>query len=196
MTPTDHESRIREPQAMTQDLLPLPSMLSTDHPLWRAILAWEDAPEGPEAGKAADHIDKVFADQMRAYARDNLAAAPQPAPVVPDGNPWARLDQVDLGPLKITLTNPDAALAFLQRAGLVGADGKLTEAYGGDSAAPQPQAAQAVGGGEREALQIIADWNSHTTEFAVDYGSNGVRDFYRNIARAALQSAQAVGEAK
>lgn len=37
-----------------------------------------------------------------------------------------------------------------------------------------------------QALQQIADWNSHTTEYAVDYGSNGVRDFYRNIARAAL----------
>lgn len=40
------------------------------------------------------------------------------------------------------------------------------------------------------ALQEIADWNSHTTEFAVDYGSNGVRDFYRGIARAALSATQ------
>ncbi len=43
-----------------------------------------------------------------------------------------------------------------------------------------------------QALQQIADWNSHTTEYAVDYGSNGVRDFYRNIARAALSAAQPV----
>ena len=41
-----------------------------------------------------------------------------------------------------------------------------------------------------QALQEIADWNSHTTEFAVDYGSNGVRDFYRGIARAALSATQ------
>lgn len=41
-----------------------------------------------------------------------------------------------------------------------------------------------------QALQEIADWNSHTTEFAVDYGSNGVRDFYRCIARAALSATQ------
>ena len=41
-----------------------------------------------------------------------------------------------------------------------------------------------------QALQQIADWNSHTTEFAVDYGSNGVRDFYRNIARLALSATQ------
>ena len=41
-----------------------------------------------------------------------------------------------------------------------------------------------------QALQQIADWNSHTTEYAVDYGSNGVRDFYRNIARAAISATQ------
>ena len=41
-----------------------------------------------------------------------------------------------------------------------------------------------------QALQQIADWNSHTTEYAVDYGSNGVRDFYRSIARAALSATQ------
>lgn len=38
----------------------------------------------------------------------------------------------------------------------------------------------------REALEQIAGWQSHTLPFAVDFGSNGVRDFYRNIARAAL----------
>lgn len=45
-----------------------------------------------------------------------------------------------------------------------------------------------------QALQQIADWNSHTTEYAVDYGSNGVRDFYRNIARAALAAPAGKGE--
>lgn len=29
----------------------------------------------------------------------------------------------------------------------------------------------------------IAGWNSHSTEFSVNYGSSGVRDFYRSIAR-------------
>lgn len=41
-----------------------------------------------------------------------------------------------------------------------------------------------------QALQQIAAWNSHTTEYAIDYGSNGVRDFYRNIARLALSATQ------
>lgn len=36
------------------------------------------------------------------------------------------------------------------------------------------------------ALQKIADWNSHTAEFSMDYGSNGLRDLYRQIARDAL----------
>ena len=37
----------------------------------------------------------------------------------------------------------------------------------------------------RNALQTIATWDSHTIEFSVYYGSNGVRDFYRRIAIAA-----------
>ena len=37
-----------------------------------------------------------------------------------------------------------------------------------------------------EALEKIAAWNSHDPMLGVDYGSNGVRDFYRKIARAAL----------
>jgi hypothetical protein len=40
----------------------------------------------------------------------------------------------------------------------------------------------------REALEQIAGWQSHTLPFAVDFGSNGVRDFYRNIARDALST--------
>lgn len=39
----------------------------------------------------------------------------------------------------------------------------------------------------REALEQIAAWDQHTSEFSADYGSNGVRDFYRGIARAALK---------
>ena len=37
------------------------------------------------------------------------------------------------------------------------------------------------------ALIRIKSWDEHTLEFAVDYGSNGVRDHYRNIARGALE---------
>lgn len=40
----------------------------------------------------------------------------------------------------------------------------------------------------REALEKIAEWSSHSVKLSVDYGSNGVRDFYRNIARTALDS--------
>jgi hypothetical protein len=44
-----------------------------------------------------------------------------------------------------------------------------------------------------EALEVIAKWESHSTELAVDYGSNGVRDFYRTKAQQALaQSPQQV----
>ena len=37
-----------------------------------------------------------------------------------------------------------------------------------------------------EALEEIAAWDSHTPELAVAKGSNGVRDFYRDIALSAL----------
>ena len=37
------------------------------------------------------------------------------------------------------------------------------------------------------ALQKIAIWQSHSSELSVDYGSNGVRDFYRLIATQALK---------
>lgn len=39
----------------------------------------------------------------------------------------------------------------------------------------------------REALARIESWSSHTSEFAIDYGSNGVRDYYRGIASTALK---------
>jgi hypothetical protein len=38
-------------------------------------------------------------------------------------------------------------------------------------------------------LDCIEKWDQHTTEFAVDWGSNGVRDLYRGIARAAIAKA-------
>ena len=40
----------------------------------------------------------------------------------------------------------------------------------------------------RKALKEIANWKSHTAEFSIDFGSNGVRDFYRNVARRALNN--------
>ena len=43
-----------------------------------------------------------------------------------------------------------------------------------------------------EALKTIESWNSHTTAYAVDFGSNGVRDFYRAIARQAIAKAEAI----
>ena len=42
-----------------------------------------------------------------------------------------------------------------------------------------------------DALKTIESWNSHTTAYAVDFGSNGVRDFYRAIARQAIAKAEA-----
>jgi len=47
------------------------------------------------------------------------------------------------------------------------------------------------------ALIRISNWNEHTAEFAADYGSNGVRDFYRGIARSAIEAAHGItGETK
>jgi len=40
------------------------------------------------------------------------------------------------------------------------------------------------------ALVEIESWSSHTLELAIDQGSNGVRDFYRCIARDALAKAE------
>lgn len=37
-----------------------------------------------------------------------------------------------------------------------------------------------------EALSKIEQWNSHTSEFAADFGSNGVSDLYRGIANDAI----------
>ena len=43
-----------------------------------------------------------------------------------------------------------------------------------------------------DALKTIESWNSHTTAYAVDFGSNGVRDFYRAIARQSIAKAEAI----
>ena len=40
----------------------------------------------------------------------------------------------------------------------------------------------------RNALIRIESWNSHSTGFAFDYGSSGVRDFYIEIAKEALDA--------
>lgn len=38
----------------------------------------------------------------------------------------------------------------------------------------------------RTVLQVIAEWKSHDIQLAVDRGSNGVRDFYREKAASVL----------
>jgi len=38
-----------------------------------------------------------------------------------------------------------------------------------------------------KALVKIYNWDSHSRELAVDYGSNGVRDFYRKIAQTEIE---------
>lgn len=53
----------------------------------------------------------------------------------------------------------------------------------------RPAEQPAVPSDERAALQRIADWSEHPPMLGVDYGSNGVRDYYRKIARAALTAA-------
>lgn len=39
-----------------------------------------------------------------------------------------------------------------------------------------------------DALIRIANWDTHNPQCAIDHGSNGVRNYYRNIARAALEN--------
>lgn len=43
-----------------------------------------------------------------------------------------------------------------------------------------------------DARKTIESWNSHTTTYAVDFGSNGVRDFYQAIARQSIAKAEAI----
>jgi len=43
----------------------------------------------------------------------------------------------------------------------------------------------------REALERISRWEEHTLELAVNYGSNGVIDHYRQIASEALAKCEA-----
>jgi hypothetical protein len=42
-----------------------------------------------------------------------------------------------------------------------------------------------------DALDKIETWSTHTADFSLNYGSNGVRDFYRSIAREAIAALQA-----
>jgi len=44
-----------------------------------------------------------------------------------------------------------------------------------------------------KALKRIASWSEHSPEFSIDFGSNGVRDMYRSIAKEAI--AKATGQA-
>lgn len=38
----------------------------------------------------------------------------------------------------------------------------------------------------RTALMRIVNWNEHDKSLALDFGSHGVRDYYRSIAKSAL----------
>lgn len=40
------------------------------------------------------------------------------------------------------------------------------------------------------ALVRITNWDTHNPQLAVDHGSNGVRNYYRNIARSALEKSK------
>jgi len=56
-----------------------------------------------------------------------------------------------------------------------------TEVYDTDRAALLARIAEL-----REALEEIATWKAHTIQLAVDYGSQGVQQLYRDIARETL----------
>lgn len=49
-------------------------------------------------------------------------------------------------------------------------------------------------GSYREVLNRIANWNECSTQFRIDYGSNGERDYYRNLAGSALVDIPAESE--
>ena len=53
----------------------LPDLYSTGAPFWRAVLAWHDAHHGPEAINAADKLDMLVADMLRAYVDADRAAS-------------------------------------------------------------------------------------------------------------------------
>lgn len=59
-----------------------------------------------------------------------------------------------------------------------------------DLVTPLFTAPQAVNAELLEALEKIEAWSSHTATFSINFGSNGVRDLYRAIARAAIQKAE------
>lgn len=54
---------------------------------------------------------------------------------------------------------------------------------------PQSQPAAAVPDGLADALRRIAAWDEHPASLGVDFGSNGVRDYYRRVALDALAAA-------
>lgn len=100
------------------------------------------------------------------------------------------------GPLRV-IASLGAALRRLSftaqtTGGTAGPDAELQSAIG------QAEQALSLGGigqamfattepvGAREALERIASWSEHPAMLGVDYGSNGVRDYYRKIARDAL----------
>ena len=47
-----------------------------------------------------------------------------------------------------------------------------------------------------EALQKINNWNTHSTKLAVDFGSNGVRDYYRRHVQIVLSNPNTAKQTK
>ena len=59
----------------------------------------------------------------------------------------------------------------------------------GDSIASRFQFRNKVEKELLEALETISSWDAHPFGYGVEHGSNGVRDFYRALARAAILKA-------
>lgn len=75
-------------------------------------------------------------------------------------------------------TSPEDAARFAEREGV---DVARFDA----AKAPEHAESSAM----RIALERISNWDEHPARLSIDRGSNGVRDFYRNIAQEALNKA-------
>ena len=79
-----------QPAAQAGEYPDLPDLYSTGAPFWRAVLAWHDAHHGFEAINAADKLERLVADMLRAYVdADRAARGPaQAAPVDAERYRW------------------------------------------------------------------------------------------------------------
>jgi hypothetical protein len=102
---------------------------------------WREEFEAWFRDKCHDRLDRNMPDKSyndptahmmwQAYAAAKASTAAM-------GWQYARLDRIDLGPLKIEICDPPKAKAFLLHAGFITADGQLAEAFGD----PAPHQAQ------------------------------------------------------